>query len=143
MRADTRSPSSTSKSGNQQSAYSLVTRTATKPTNMEEKPRTSMALALAVVLVVATTMGMMDLVSGAQGICNMTTDELMACKPCISTVKPVEKPADACCTALAHADLPCLCAYKNSGVLPYLGIDPNLAMKLPAKCSVAAPEQCK
>nr|AOC88989.1 type 6 nonspecific lipid transfer protein LTP602 [Elaeis guineensis] len=108
---------------------------------MEGKPR-SVALALAVVLVVATTMEM-GLVSGAQGICNMTRDELMACKPCISTVKPVEKPADVCCTAIAHADLPCFCAYKNSGMLPYLGIDPSLAMQLPAKCSVPAPPQCK
>ncbi|XP_008792988.1 putative lipid-transfer protein DIR1 [Phoenix dactylifera] len=107
---------------------------------MEEKPRT-VAFALAIVLVVATTMEM-SLASGAQGFCNMTRDELMACKPSISTAKPVEKPADACCTALSHADLPCLCAYKNSGMLPYLGIDPNLAMQLPAKCSVPAPAQC-
>ncbi|KAG1330849.1 Type 6 nonspecific lipid transfer protein LTP602 [Cocos nucifera] len=108
---------------------------------MEGKPR-SVALALAVVLVVATTMEM-GLASGAQGICNMTKDELMACKPCISSVNPVDKPADACCTALAHADLPCLCAYKNSGMLPYLGINASLAMQLPAKCSVPAPAQCK
>ncbi|URD81380.1 hypothetical protein MUK42_02371 [Musa troglodytarum] len=34
---------------------------------------------------------------------------------------PPSPPSAACCKAIADADLPCLCAYKNS---PLLGIDP-------------------
>ena len=80
--------------------------------------------------------------SAQQGFCNMTQDGLTACKPAIMGPKPAPKPTDACCTALAHADLNCLCSYKNSGWLAVLRIDPDLAMQLPAKCNMTPPEKC-
>ncbi|KAK4748493.1 hypothetical protein SAY87_015079 [Trapa incisa] len=37
-------------------------------------------------------------------------------------------PTASCCSALSHADMGCLCSYKNSNILLSLGIDPNLVM---------------
>ncbi|XP_073003511.1 putative lipid-transfer protein DIR1 [Typha latifolia] len=93
------------------------------------------ALAMAVVALLLVA-------DGVHGICNMSDDGLMACKPCITINKPVDKPTDACCSALAKADLQCLCRYKNSGLLQYFEIDPNRAMQLPAKCNLTPPTQC-
>lgn len=54
----------------------------------------------------------------------------MACKSAVSTPpNPLE-----CCSGVKHADMHCLCSYKNSNLLPSLGIDPKLAMQLPQKC---------
>ncbi|KAI3455599.1 hypothetical protein Pfo_012262, partial [Paulownia fortunei] len=79
-------------------------------------------------------------VANAQMICNMSVEGLMACKP--SAVPPNPPPPSAtCCSALSHANIPCLCSYKNSKVLPSLGIDPNLAMQLPDKCKLPHPAQ--
>ncbi|RWW82358.1 hypothetical protein BHE74_00009188 [Ensete ventricosum] len=107
---------------------------------MEWKLR-SAALTVAVVLAVAACTMEMGAVA-AQSLCKMSQEGVEACKPCISTVKPAEQPSDACCAALKQADLPCLCYYKNSNLLPYLGIDPKRAMQLPAKCSMVLPQQC-
>ncbi|RWW21031.1 hypothetical protein GW17_00014831, partial [Ensete ventricosum] len=105
---------------------------------MELKLRTVVvAMAMVLLLVAASTTA-----AAGQSLCNMTQVGLAACKPCIATVKPEEKPTEACCTALKQADLPCLCSYKNSDLLPYLGIDPKQAMQLPAKCNIAPPQQC-
>ncbi|KAJ8490385.1 hypothetical protein OPV22_012106 [Ensete ventricosum] len=105
---------------------------------MELKLRTVVvAMAMVILLVAASTTA-----AAGQSLCNMTQVGLAACKPCIATVKPEEKPTEACCTALKQADLPCLCSYKNSDLLPYLGIDPKQAMQLPAKCNIAPPQQC-
>ncbi|XP_042456040.1 putative lipid-transfer protein DIR1 [Zingiber officinale] len=78
-------------------------------------------------------------------LCNMSEDGMTACRPSISAARPPapeEKPAEACCLALKQANLTCLCSYKNSDLLPFLGIDPKLAMQLPAKCNIAPPQQC-
>ncbi|PKA48611.1 Putative lipid-transfer protein DIR1 [Apostasia shenzhenica] len=77
-------------------------------------------------------------------VCNMSRDGFAACRPAISLSAPTPAPVptDACCSAVAGADLTCLCGYKNSVMLPYLGINPNLAMQLPAKCHVPAPSNC-
>lgn len=74
-------------------------------------------------------------------LCNMTDDGLEACKPSVTPPNPVDPTAE-CCKALSGADLKCLCSYKNSMVLPSLGIDPNLAMGLPAKCNLTPPADC-
>ncbi|PIN19315.1 hypothetical protein CDL12_04986 [Handroanthus impetiginosus] len=80
-------------------------------------------------------------VSNAQMICNMSVASLMACKP--SAVPPNPPPPSAtCCSALSHANMPCLCSYKNSKILPSLGIDPNLAMQLPQKCKLPNTAKC-
>ncbi|XP_020249353.1 putative lipid-transfer protein DIR1 [Asparagus officinalis] len=80
--------------------------------------------------------------AGQQGLCNMNQTGLDACKPCITGPKPTEKPTDVCCEALSHADLNCLCSYKNSGWLTFLRIDPERAMQLPAKCNMTPPAKC-
>ncbi|CAN4086980.1 unnamed protein product [Withania somnifera] len=72
-------------------------------------------------------------VSQAQGICNVSGEELMSCKPSVTPPNPTA-PTAQCCSALSHADMACLCTYKNW--LPSLGIEPNLAMQLPTKCKL-------
>ncbi|KAI4334797.1 hypothetical protein L6164_013506 [Bauhinia variegata] len=79
--------------------------------------------------------------SNAQTICNVSVAGLMACKPAVTPPKPAA-PSGNCCSALSHADLRCLCSYKNSKLLPSLGIDPNLAMQLPGKCHLPHPANC-
>ena len=74
-------------------------------------------------------------------LCNMNEDGLMHCKPSVTTPNPVDPTTD-CCQALSVANLTCLCGYKNSFVLPSLGIDPDLAMALPAKCHLTPPSNC-
>ncbi|KAA8527325.1 hypothetical protein F0562_034578 [Nyssa sinensis] len=77
----------------------------------------------------------------AQNICNMTGEDLMACKPSVTPPNPT-LPSAKCCSALSHADLPCLCSYRKSKLLPSLGIDPNLALQLPDKCKIPHPAHC-
>lgn len=101
-------------------------------------------LVLALLLVLFLALGnvnVMRSVGAAQVICNMTEEQLEACKPSVSGSNP-SPPSAECCAALKSADLPCLCSYKNSGFLPALGIDPDLAMQLPSKCGVTAPSDC-
>ncbi|KAE8696310.1 dual specificity protein kinase zakA-like [Hibiscus syriacus] len=90
-------------------------------------------------IVVALVMVMA--IADAQTICNMPTSGLMACKPAVTPPKP-PPPTSTCCLALSHADMRCLCSYKNSKLLPTLGIDPNLAMKLPSLCKLPHPANC-
>ncbi|CAH1447112.1 unnamed protein product [Lactuca virosa] len=83
---------------------------------------------------------LMVMIGGLQAaeICNMTEDGLMACKPSVTTEKPVY-PSPECCKAVSGADMKCLCSYKESLILPSLGIDPGLALGLPVKCNLPAP----
>ncbi|KAL9995109.1 putative lipid-transfer protein DIR1 [Helianthus anomalus] len=74
----------------------------------------------------------------AMEICDMNQDGLVACKPSVTNPNPVD-PTPECCKAIAGADMKCLCSYKDSSMLPSLGIDPILAIALPAKCSLPAP----
>ncbi|OAY84897.1 putative lipid-transfer protein DIR1 [Ananas comosus] len=77
-------------------------------------------------------------------LCNMTRGGLEACKPSVrsGSSDPAADPSKECCAALAGADLPCLCSYRHSFLLPSLGIDPDLALQLPAKCNLTAPPGC-
>ncbi|XP_059663681.1 putative lipid-transfer protein DIR1 [Cornus florida] len=79
--------------------------------------------------------------SKAFDLCNMNEDGLMACKPSVTKLNPVT-PTPECCQALSGADLTCLCSYRNSFMLPSLGIDPDLVMALPAKCNLTPPTNC-
>ncbi|MQL77771.1 hypothetical protein Taro_010186 [Colocasia esculenta] len=74
-------------------------------------------------------------------ICNMTENDLRECKPAVTAPDP-PPPTPACCAGLNKADLPCLCSYRESLLLPALGIDPDLAMQLPAKCGLTPPTEC-
>ncbi|XP_030547759.1 putative lipid-transfer protein DIR1 [Rhodamnia argentea] len=98
--------------------------------------RLMVVLAAAVVVAVALAGG-----SEAITLCKMSDDQLTACKPAVTKPDPAE-PTPECCAALSAADLGCLCSYKNSAVLPALGIDPGLAMGLPAKCGLTPPADC-
>ena len=107
-------------------------------------------ITVVVVLVAAAVLGAADAGSkGSKGskqqtiLCNMTQDGLMECKPAVTKGAPPVDPTPACCAALGTADLSCLCGYKHSLFLPSLGIDPELAMKLPEKCSLVSPAECQ
>ncbi|KAK2973525.1 hypothetical protein RJ640_010580 [Escallonia rubra] len=89
---------------------------------------------LALLVVAIASNGVLVEVSHAQTICNVSLQGLMSCKPSATPPNPAP-PSGACCSALSRANMPCLCSYKNSKVLPSLGIDPNLAMQLPANSS--------
>ncbi|KAM3380058.1 putative lipid-transfer protein DIR1 [Capsicum galapagoense] len=80
-------------------------------------------------------------VSQAQGICNVSGEGLMSCKPSVTPPNPTA-PTARCCSAVAHADMGCLCTYKNSPLLPSLGIDPRLAMQLPERCKLPTRPRC-
>ncbi|KAL6214280.1 hypothetical protein ACLB2K_013717 [Fragaria x ananassa] len=79
--------------------------------------------------------------SRAFTFCNMSEDGLTACKPSVMKPNPSDPTAE-CCKDLSAADLDCLCGYKTSPVLPGFGIDPTLAMGLPAKCGLTPPANC-
>ncbi|KAK1318555.1 hypothetical protein QJS10_CPB04g01406 [Acorus calamus] len=80
--------------------------------------------------------------SEEQKFCNMTEDQLMACKPYVTDPDTHLDPSPDCCSGLCDADLPCLCSYRNSLVFMALGINSTLAMQLPAKCNLTTPAQC-
>lgn len=102
-----------------------------------------MAVKLAVLVSVVVVAEAMSRLNGDGGVslCKMDEDGLMACKPSVTKPNPVD-PSDDCCKALFAADLDCLCSYRNSMLLPALGIDPELAMGLPAKCGLPVPAGC-
>ncbi|GMY33740.1 putative lipid-transfer protein DIR1 [Fagus crenata] len=95
---------------------------------------------MVLILMVVLMVGVFER-SRALTLCKMNDDGLSACKPAVTQPNPVA-PTPVCCQALSGADLACLCSYKNSAVLPALGIDPNLAMGLPAKCNLTPPANC-
>lgn len=75
--------------------------------------------------------------------CKVDKMGLISCLPAISGSHPDPSPSPQCCNALKTADLPCLCSYRDSPDLKKLGINPNLAMKLPGKCKLAVPRGCR
>lgn len=98
----------------------------------------SVMLLLAVMFL---TMSFFEEGSMGMTLCNMDEKGLMACKGSVTPPDPVE-PSSQCCDALGEADLKCLCSYRNSMVLPSIGIDPDLALQLPAKCNLTLPPDC-
>ncbi|KAL7100173.1 hypothetical protein ACP275_09G131100 [Erythranthe tilingii] len=88
-----------------------------------------------VVLGVATT------TANGQMVCKMTLGDFLACKSAATPPNP-PPPSTACCSGISHADLSCLCSFKNNTLLPSFGIDPNLALQLPKKCKIPLPSQC-
>ncbi|KAG9149538.1 hypothetical protein Leryth_014326 [Lithospermum erythrorhizon] len=84
------------------------------------------------------------MVEGKMGmeLCNMDENGIRACRPYVTQPNPMEDPSEECCGALTKADLQCLCGYRNSFLLPSLGIDPALALALPKKCGLTPPTDC-
>ncbi|KAL6912026.1 hypothetical protein ACP4OV_000831 [Aristida adscensionis] len=102
--------------------------------------KTPAAAAAALLLVVVAAAAA---VAPARAVCNMSNEQFMSCQPAAAkTTDPATKPSDACCAALAKADLGCLCSYKNSPWMSVYNIDPQRAMALPAKCGLPAPTNC-
>ncbi|KAH7521430.1 hypothetical protein FEM48_Zijuj07G0032300 [Ziziphus jujuba var. spinosa] len=97
-------------------------------------------MVVALLLIAMASHGVFQ-VSNAQTICKVSVSGLMTCKPAVTAPNP-SPPSANCCSALSHADFQCLCSYRNSNLLPSLGIDPNLAMKLPQKCKLPHPASC-
>ncbi|XP_057456371.1 putative lipid-transfer protein DIR1 [Lotus japonicus] len=87
-------------------------------------------------LLLATAM-----LANVQSLCNMSNDGLKSCLPAVSGENPAD-PTLACCSAIANADLPCLCHYKSSGLLSFYGVDPDEAMDLPVKCKLMKSFKC-
>ncbi|KAG6512436.1 putative lipid-transfer protein DIR1 [Zingiber officinale] len=77
-----------------------------------------------------------------KSMCKMNEKGFMACLPSVKSGAPALPPSEKCCAALAKADLPCLCKYKDSPELPQMGIKPDLAKQVPAKCKLNAPTEC-
>ncbi|KAF8014214.1 hypothetical protein BT93_H0146 [Corymbia citriodora subsp. variegata] len=77
----------------------------------------------------------------AQTLCNVPYTGLEACRPAVTPPNP-SPPTGACCDAVSQANLQCLCQYKNSPLLPSLGIDPNLVLQLPEKCNLPDSPPC-
>ncbi|KAI4364522.1 hypothetical protein MLD38_020601 [Melastoma candidum] len=100
---------------------------------------------VAKILLMALAVVAAVLVAGAGAqmtICNVTMAGLEQCLPAVRDPSP-QPPTQACCTALKPANFPCFCQYKNNPIVKTMGIDINLAMKLPAKCNIkGAPTHC-
>ncbi|KAJ7978392.1 Protease inhibitor/seed storage/lipid transfer protein family protein [Quillaja saponaria] len=71
-------------------------------------------------------------------VCRMTKEGFKACMPSVSGQNP-SSPSKECCSALSNADIQCLCFFKGSRMLAAYGIDPDLALQLPAKCNLVRP----
>ncbi|KAK3018137.1 hypothetical protein RJ639_004895 [Escallonia herrerae] len=99
------------------------------------------AALVALLLVAIASNGVVFQVSNAQSICNVSEEGLMACRPSVTPPNP-PPPSGICCAAISHADIRCFCSYRNSPALPAFGVDPSLAMMLPAKCKLPHPAHC-
>ncbi|KAG6471940.1 putative lipid-transfer protein DIR1 [Zingiber officinale] len=80
--------------------------------------------------------------AAAESSCKMTEQGMIACLPSMADGKSPAAPSPKCCAALAKADLPCLCKYKDSPALRQLGINPKLAVQLPVKCKLSSHPAC-
>jgi len=80
-------------------------------------------------------------VNAQYSFCRMPKDGLKACMASVSGANPVDPTSD-CCSAIAKADLPCFCRYKDSGLLSFYGVDPKKCMELPVKCKVVDSFHC-
>ncbi|KAJ0034158.1 hypothetical protein Pint_25901 [Pistacia integerrima] len=83
----------------------------------------------------------MEKKSDTDGICGMTKEGLTACAPFVTT-QSTAPPSPECCLALPKANFQCFCAFKNSGLLGFYGIDFNQAMQLPTKCKLPNSSHC-
>ncbi|KAL9677414.1 hypothetical protein QQ045_005643 [Rhodiola kirilowii] len=61
-----------------------------------------------------------------------TLVQLIPCRPAVAPFSPY-LPSDACCSAVKGLGQPCLCAVVNGP--PISGVDRNMAVLLPEKCT--------
>ncbi|OVA11185.1 Bifunctional inhibitor/plant lipid transfer protein/seed storage helical domain [Macleaya cordata] len=73
---------------------------------------------------------------GAAGTCGNTffssLVQLIPCRPAVTPFSPIP-PSEACCNAVRMLGRACLCVLVNGP--PISGVDRNMAMELPAKCT--------
>ncbi|ERN11685.1 hypothetical protein AMTR_s00022p00224500 [Amborella trichopoda] len=62
--------------------------------------------------------------------------QLIPCRPAVAPFSPIP-PSDACCNAVRTLGQPCMCVLINGP--PISGIDRNMAMQLPTKCTANFP----
>ncbi|KAF9593237.1 hypothetical protein IFM89_020993 [Coptis chinensis] len=86
-------------------------------------------------LVIFVIMGSMVKHGEAQG-CGTTffssLVQLIPCRPAVTPFSPIP-PSEACCNAVRTLGQPCLCVLVNGP--PISGVDRNMAMQLPSKCT--------
>ncbi|RZC59822.1 hypothetical protein C5167_007123 [Papaver somniferum] len=58
--------------------------------------------------------------------------QLIPCRPAVSPFSPIP-PSEACCNSVRMLGRACLCVLVNGP--PISGVDRNMAMELPAKCT--------
>ncbi|KAL5719606.1 hypothetical protein ACHQM5_012417 [Ranunculus cassubicifolius] len=58
--------------------------------------------------------------------------QLIPCRPAVTPFSPIP-PGEACCNAVRTLGQTCMCALVNGP--PISGVDRNMAMQLPNKCS--------
>ncbi|CAL1379720.1 unnamed protein product [Linum trigynum] len=90
-------------------------------------------------MIVAVVMAWMAVVGVGEGkalTCGSTffsaLVQLIPCRAAVAPFSPIP-PSDACCNAIRTLGQPCLCALVNGP--PISGVDRNMAMLLPDKCS--------
>ncbi|XWS09728.1 hypothetical protein CRYUN_Cryun39dG0014200 [Craigia yunnanensis] len=92
---------------------------------------------LVAILLIALVEGSNELV-----ICNIPLTKLDLCRPAVTGKYP-PAPTKPCCSLIKHANLTCLCNFKDA--LPAFNIDPARAFALPKKCksNLPTPPQCQ
>ncbi|KAK4424156.1 putative lipid-transfer protein DIR1 [Sesamum alatum] len=99
--------------------------------------------ALIVALVVIVSAAVSATAKANDGLCGMSQDELVECRPAVATGSATPPPpSSACCAALGHANLTCFCGFKNNKYLPLFGINSTRAMELPSKCDPNQTAHC-
>ncbi|KAM7266320.1 hypothetical protein ACFE04_004217 [Oxalis oulophora] len=61
-----------------------------------------------------------------------TLVQLIPCRPSVAPFSPIP-PTEACCSSIKALGQPCLCVLVNGP--PISGVDRNMALQLPDKCS--------
>ena len=109
----------------------------------ERKMAKKLATSFIILLIAILLVGRNPKVEAQGIICNVSQEGLLACRSAVTKPNPAN-PSAACCAALANANLPCLCAFKNSNptAMRLVGIDPDLATALPTKCNLPTPDKC-
>ncbi|QCE05669.1 hypothetical protein DEO72_LG9g674 [Vigna unguiculata] len=99
------------------------------------------AIVVAVAMMVAMEVLLTGAATDAMDLCGVPSSDLMKCLPAVTPPSPSE-PSKDCCSVINIVDLKCLCGFKSSPLLPALGIDPKLALELPAKCKIGKTIPC-